>query len=322
MSDHDRDRFDPEDLVARARRGLLSRGEQEQLAHALEASPELATAYRVGVEIDRASAVQGGDDAVIARAADAAMARVVEMTTHMTTRKPLPSRAAQGSRWAAAAAVALSVICASGLAAALTGAVPWPFRSEPEPAAAPSVAPATPKKKHKPKRAPIEAAAIEVAPTPVIEPPEPITAPQRMPKAGAGIDPADDAATQFHDANEARRNGELKHAQRLYGRLIEQHPSSDEAGFARVSLGRLLLAAGDARAAEREFRSYLAGGGGQLSEEALVGQAQSFGRLKRANEEQKAWQRLLASYPSSVYAAQAKQRLAVLDAAHEQDGTR
>jgi TolA-binding protein len=123
-----------------------------------------------------------------------------------------------------------------------------------------------------------------------------------------------DAAELFRDANAARRAGDLGRARRLYAALIEQHASSDEAGLARVSLGKLLLASGDARAAEREFRRYLGAGGGQLEEEALVGQAQSLGRLQRSDEERHAWQRLLAAHPSSVYAAQAQQRIAALEA--------
>lgn len=323
MSGSDHEDFDPQDLVARARRGVLSRAERDALALALEASPELATAYRVGVEIDRASAVQGGDDALIGRAADAAMARV----ERMTGRTPqVASGAARSSRWAAAAAVLLSVIFASGIAAALfTGAV-WPLRSAPEPQV-PSAAPAPMPKKH--KRAPVAAAApapvdVQALPPEELAAPEVVAneaAPRPARKAGADESNAGEAAELFHDANDARRNGELRRAQRLYVRLIEQHPSSDEAGLARVSLGRLLLSAGDARAAEREFRRYLSGGGGQLAEEALVGQAESLGRLKRPVQERQAWQRLLAAHPGSVYAAQAKQRLAALSA-NDEDGAR
>jgi TolA-binding protein len=136
----------------------------------------------------------------------------------------------------------------------------------------------------------------------------------RKPNASA----AEHAAELFHEANAARRDGDLRRARRLYGQLTAVHPGSDEAGLARVSLGSLLLAAGDARGAEREFRAYLAAGGGQLREEALVGQAQSLGKLGRAGEERAAWRRLLDANPGSVYAAQARQRLDVLEAAQDE----
>jgi TolA-binding protein len=330
MSTRDRDDVDPEDLIVRARHGTLSRAEHDALSSALEQNPLLATAYRVGVEIDRASAVQGGDDALIARAADAALARAALTHTELTTRRPTPSRAPAGSRWAMAAAAVLSVVCASGIATALwTGAIAWPSRREPE-ASTPSAAPAL--SQHKAKRmreksvltqpAPPVAVAAEpvviAAPAKADEPLEASVAAQRARKAST----ASSAADAFHAANDARRNGELARARSLYTKLIAQHPSSDEAGLARVSLGRLLLSAGDARAAEREFRRYLMGGSGQLAEEALVGQAQSLGRLQRVDEEAQVWRRLLATHPSSLYAAEGERRLAALAQAHDEGSTR
>jgi TolA-binding protein len=303
MSERDHDDLDREDLVARARRGLLSAGEHTTLERALERDPALQAAYRVGVELDRAGAVQGGDAALIARAADAAIARATAMTPR--------TRSAGKTRWAAAAAVGLSVIFASGVATALfTGALPWPFQratisaSDPAPARI-----RAPKPKHARRDPP------RAEPTEVLAPTEPAPLPRAEDKpARTPSGPtAERAAELFHEANNARRDGDLAHARRLYSQLIATHPSSDEAGLARVSLGRLLLAAGDARGAERELRRYLATGGGQLREEALVGRAQSLSSLGRKADERAAWLRLLDEHPSSVYAAQARQRLAELE---------
>ena len=324
MSAHGDDRFDPEDLIARARRGVLSRAEHEALARALQESPDLAALYRVGIEIDRASAVQGGDDALIARSADAALARVAEMTSRTRAQSIAPRLAERGhggrGRWAIAAAALLSVVFASGFAAALwSGAVQWPFESKPSEPSLPA-AQANPKARAT-KRAPAPAAPqidavqpqaeLEQIPQIRVEDYAP-SAPEPRARKSGGQDGSADAATLFSEANAARRGGDLARARRSYAQLIEKHPSSDEAGLARVSLGKLLLAAGEARGAEREFKRYLAAGGGQLAEEALVGQAQSLGVMQRASEERQAWQRLLASYPTSVYAAQAKQRLTAL----------
>jgi TolA-binding protein len=320
MTRHDHDELDAEDLLARGRRGLLSSAEQEALAQALQAQPELAAAYRVGVALDRAGAVQGGDEALIARAADAALARAEMLTRRPSVRAP----ARVGTRLAIAAALLLSMISATGIATALwTGAVVWPFAAPwPASSAPTAAAPARPTKPARQRRAatPPAVVAAPVGQPVLAEPAEP-ELPVLQPSASGRSTPADPAAQAsalFHAANSARRAGEQARARRLYARLIDAHPASDEAGLARVSLGRLLLAAGDARGAEREFRLYLRAGGGQLGEEALVGQAQSLGRLRRADAERQAWQRLLAANPTSIYAAQAKQRLAALDAAvHE-----
>jgi len=318
MSERDRDAFDAEDLLARARRGVLSRAEEQDLARALEERPELATAFRVGMELDRASAVQGGDDALIARAADAALARVADMTSRTRGgRGPLTAGARSGRnrRALVAAAAVMSVIFASGIAAALvSGAVAWPFKSS---AGSPGVERAAPDRalgsttKHAAAPEPLAAPEPEVVTEPSMAR-EPEPEPARARKA-SGAPARASAAALFSDANGARRSGDLTAARRLYAALIDAHPSSEEAGVARVSLGKLLLAAGQAQAAEREFRRYLGSGHTQLTEEALVGQAQSLGRLNRVSEERQAWQRLLTQHPSTVYAAQAKQRLAALE---------
>jgi TolA-binding protein len=120
------------------------------------------------------------------------------------------------------------------------------------------------------------------------------------------------AADLFRTANAARHAADFSKAQRLYTELIAKYPGSDEARIARVSLGKLLLATGDPSAAEQEFQNYLKDGRGQLAEEALVSRAQSLQKLGRKNAERLTWQRLLADYPNSVYAAEARARLRVL----------
>jgi hypothetical protein len=76
----------------------------------------------------------------------------------------------------------------------------------------------------------------------------------------------------------------------------------------------VLLLMGRSGEAEQQFALY-SSTGGTLSEEALVGQAQSLERLARASDELKVWQRLLHDFPRSVYAAEATQRVAALSAA-------
>jgi TolA-binding protein len=113
----------------------------------------------------------------------------------------------------------------------------------------------------------------------------------------------------FRDARAARRTGELESARALYSELQASFPESSEARVSRVSLGKLLLLEGDAAAAERQFRAYLASAGGDLVEEALVGRAEALARLGESGEERRVWQLLQARYPSSVYGERARKRL-------------
>jgi TolA-binding protein len=100
---------------------------------------------------------------------------------------------------------------------------------------------------------------------------------------------------------------------RLYAELQRRFPSSAEAKLSHVSMGKLLLSVGKFADAERKFSDYLAAGGGPLSEEAWVGEAQSFRGQGRAADERRAWRELLQRFPSSVYAQRARQQLAEAD---------
>jgi TolA-binding protein len=123
----------------------------------------------------------------------------------------------------------------------------------------------------------------------------------------------DAARDWFRKANAARRDGDLASASALYTGLQSKFPTSDEARLSHVSLGKLLLSSGKAADAERQFSLYIAAGGGELAEEALVGRAESLHRLGRTAEERKTWQSLLRDSPAGIYAARAKQRLEDLD---------
>jgi TolA-binding protein len=122
------------------------------------------------------------------------------------------------------------------------------------------------------------------------------------------------AGDLFQRANSARRAGDVGLARALYRQVEDRFPGSAEARLARVSLGKLLLAAGDARGAEDEFAHYLAGGSGPLVQEALVGRAESLQSLARPDEERRVWQRIVDEFPAGVYAAQARRRLTELGA--------
>ena len=76
MSGRGPQRLDPEDLIARARRGLLSPGEQRELARALRESEELRVAYEVGRDLEVRSGRRGVHGGRQRRAVDPAGADV------------------------------------------------------------------------------------------------------------------------------------------------------------------------------------------------------------------------------------------------------
>jgi hypothetical protein len=289
----------PEDLPIRARRGEVSREQRAAFERVLEGDPALGVAYHVGRDFDVACRVQSGDDELILRASS----RTLE----------LPRSRANARRALTILAAALLLV-ASGAAASVWIAVGRDAPSE--------------KTAQDRKLAPTGAERDRMdsprAPTP---PPDPtpeasVTAPvPPQPRArreatiaplGAGsaaLTAERTAASLFRDARVARRTGELESARALYSELQASFPDSSEARVSRVSLGKLLLLGGDAAAAERQFRAYLAHAGGDLVEEALVGRAEALARLGESGEERRVWQLLQARYPSSVYAERARKRL-------------
>jgi TolA-binding protein len=320
---HDGSGTRPEDLTALSRRGALPPSEERELERALDASAALRVALAVGMDLDRSTAVRAGDEALISRAADAALARVAR-TASTPERGEVRVSSRHRPRRIAAALVAAALISATGMAGAWwTGVSPVPAfvqsvlpvvitsrlpahrrSAKPVEASAASTVVAAPSE-NPPAAAIAQAPQLESAPAATVRvPPQNIRSVEKR--------PVDGAPELFSRANSARRSGELVRAQHLYSELIAKYPASDEARLSQVTLGKLLLASGEPAQAEREFRRYLAAGGTPLAEEALVNQAESFGAMNRASDERKAWQRLLAQHPESVYAARARARLAAL----------
>jgi TolA-binding protein len=302
MSARDPFGIDP-DLGVRARRGLLSRAEQRELERATDASASLRIGYEVGRDLDGVTAVRGGDDALIANAANEALRRVAGESHAGTAERTLARRSRQ--RWSAAAVV-LAVLAVSGAAAALWSSVAAWVPAGAEPAPSPP-APAPARRGHGSKSASAPPSGPAISAAPIADEGAPLAG-QHQARA-----PHKGAAELFHAANAARREGAFARAVQLYAELRSSYPEAAESELARVSLGQLLLARGDAIAAEREFARYLARGRGQLVEEALLGRAQSLERMGRAREERASLSRLLTEFPHSVYAAQARARLQALE---------
>jgi TolA-binding protein len=312
-------REDAEDLSVRARRGTLAKSELEQLERVLLSNPTLRLAHLAAVDMDRATAVQTGDQQLIARAADAALARV----TALANVRP---RAQRVPRKAVVAAVTTACV---GVIAAM-----WWLAHRGEPTTIRPQPPAARVDLHGAAEASSTASSVPTGPSagartaPATDTPQGLVPPTaadasrhtRHPRVRAAharheATAATTAAELFHRANLARGTGDTASAQRDYSELIARFPDSNEAQLAQISLGKLLLARGAAQDAEREFRGYLARGRGQLDEEALLSHAQTLRGMGRRDDEQTAWQTLLRNYPNSVYAERARRRLLELSAA-------
>ena len=295
---------EPEDLSARARRGSLSEAERSALERAIGASQTLAILHRVGLDFDRVLGVQPGDEKLISALADGLID---------SRRKRAPS--ATTRRWLLLGVAATLAIAGSATA--------WTtVRVLRERAAAPAtpsvVVPRAARVRPVLSAARAALALVESAEPPTTELPEAID-PSALAATAVGSGeavphPMNDASSVFSAAAAARRASDFGRARSLYLRLEREFPASSEAQLARVSLGKVLLTMGRAAEAERQFALYL-GSGGSLTEEALLGRAQSLARLGRQAEEQRVWEALLHDFPSSVYAGTARQRLSALSGA-------
>jgi TolA-binding protein len=312
--------LDALDLVVRARRAELGTGERGALTQALATSATTRVAYEVGLALDVVSRVRPGDEALLARALAGAF----------STRRPIRRR--RMPRIAAALAATLALASA---AAATRQVLVWRSearRTEParvtvvEPTAANRTAP---RGRSFPVARPEEAStaratAAKAANPPTSEPssavPVALLAPATTNRDGTPA-PAPEAtpASLFREAGAARRAGDLARARALYVELEGRFPGSNEARVSRVSLGKLFLSAGNAREADAAFGAYLRSSAADLREEALVGRADALMALGRSAEERSARQELLRSYPASVYANRARERIVEIDRA---DGTR
>jgi TolA-binding protein len=327
-------KLDPLELSTRARRAELTANERQEFEQALAEDATLRLAHRVGRDFDAALRVRPGDEAVLERATKAALGH-----GEARPRRRKPSFAVLG--------LAAALVLGSAGAAVRHGWKPLGVSLESlrSALAGPPVAPTSAARVKSMRRAGT-APANGIAKTTAS--PDPVASANRTPDAAtpespasvssvpriadrgafapsgersaatsaerAGSEPSD-AASLFRAAGAARRAGDLELAKRLYGTLEARFPHADEAHVACVSLGKLWLSGGDARRAEREFARYLAGGGGALAEEALVGRAQSFAALGEHGEERRVWLELLTNFGSGVYATRAQQRLDELQAA-------
>jgi TolA-binding protein len=305
------------DLVARSRRRALTDDERIRLEAHLEGCTECQLELELGADFDAMAGVRPGDDVLDARLAEDVLRRL--------SGRRRPTRSVVLPMMAAAAACTL--IAAAALAGVGEG---WVRRTLAPPAAhvesaairAAAVAarvgvaaiarpgePADPAtaREASPPAAPLESTPAATPAATVVA-----TSAARAPRAASSGShgEGETAASLFQSANAERRRGHLTTAISLYDELERRFPRSEEARTSHVSLGRLLLERGLWADALPQLDEYLtASPAGTLAPEALFGEARALEALGRRDEARRAWSHLLGSYPDSVYATQARQRL-------------
>jgi hypothetical protein len=154
----------------------------------------------------------------------------------------------------------------------------------------------------------------EPAPAPAPEPAPTLTPPSTSEPAPAaepvrsGSRPAKPSAEPGELLVQARARlgeGDDTGAAKAYATLIKAHPGSVEAQAARVSLGKLRLAAGRHEAALALFDRYLERGG-PLAVEAQWGKIQALAALGRDAQLEAAVNELVREHPNSFYRSRAQ----------------
>jgi hypothetical protein len=116
------------------------------------------------------------------------------------------------------------------------------------------------------------------------------------------------AASLFEQGSALRDRNKVDEAIAVFRKLQQRFPETRESRISYAVAGRMLLDRGRPAQALKQFDRHLAQGG-EASQEALAGRATALGQMGRLSVERETWQRLLDSYPGTVYASQAKERL-------------
>jgi TolA-binding protein len=289
------------DLVTRARRYRLSRAEQSQLDEHLSQCASCRLQQQVGADFDAIGGLRAGDDVLIAQLADRATRRPRARGGGRSRLRSLSMTAAAACALFAAAAGATVLI--GERAALVPQRTPRSLPAQAQPATheqtelGASVTPRAPRTEAQGRGSP--ARRTHAAPLAQVR------SHADTPEASV-----ESAYSLFLSANNERRHNRIAAAISLYNELEQRYPESEEARVSRVSLGRLLLARGMPAEGLSQLNDYLTTSKeGMLAPEALFGKGLALETLGRRDEERTVWNRLLAKFPDSVYAAQARRRI-------------
>ncbi|GEM_PF-5968564 len=118
------------------------------------------------------------------------------------------------------------------------------------------------------------------------------------------------ASDLLESARRIRATGNIERTAEIYRRLLRAHPNGVESRVALVLLGQIELEElGRPHVALRQFDRYLAGGPGDLREEASHGRIRALRELGRENDERDAIEAFLSDHPQSVHASRFRERL-------------
>ncbi len=297
------DSFD--ELSARARRGELSRAEQQRLKLCLKSSLEARLWQGAARQFDAEDAVLPGDHAAVERVMWRALSAFPAWRARPRRRIGL--------------LVAVAALClVSAAAASLEGVRYWRAQTKYLSMSPPAVAMPSPRTKAGTARGVTPAVTESQLAAPVMAPsalPLPSSAPPVAATALAAVgrpkaESAGSAAALFAAAALARREGNASKAIALFDSLQERFPGSREARLSDMTLGTLHLRRGAASAALEHFRRYLrASPQGELASEALWGESQALSALGKQREAERRLQLLVERFPGSAYATAARAKL-------------
>jgi hypothetical protein len=279
----------PEELLDKAAAGALSAEEHARLQQHLQACAVCRFEQKAKAAFVAAPEVELNVDNVVARAL-AGMPQGVQR-----------SRAKIPAAWAAAAMfITVMSFAAVGVGVVLS-------RQNAAPASIRVVAPT------------VEKQIADPEPTIVAEPAAPRPLPKHLaaaplPAAAAPAMRQPQAPELFASGNAARSRGDRAEASLRYRELLSRFPSSPESRLTHAILARMLLDSGDASGALLELDTYLHSGDEALREEAMSARAMALSLLGRPRDEAAAWNALLETFPESVHAARARERLLELGA--------
>ena len=284
-----------EELSARARRGELSRSEQQRLELFLKASLEARLWHDAGRQLDAEDTVLPGDHDAVERVMQRALSA-------------FPSQRSRRRPRVALLMAVVALFGASADAASVQGVRYWRQHVK----SSLHVSVNQPRQQpQQPRAAAKSEPAPAVAVAPIFEPNA--TSPMSVPtssRAKPKVEPGSDAAALFGAASLSRREGNAAKAIALLDSLQERYPGSREARLSDMTLGALHLQRGAAAAALEHFTQYLRSSPqGELASEAVWGQYQALAALGQRAEAARRLRLLLERYPGSAYAAAARAKL-------------
>jgi TolA-binding protein len=316
-----------DDRMGLARRGALSSAELLDFATHLATCADCRIAWRVSADFEGSSGAVPGDERLIARAANAALAatprarigftRVAAAAAALLVTASVAS-ATIALRARRSALVSSATESASGPRRARTGmaisARPPSSWSDvvipPAMDVSPPLLPTTEaesKQPHigtvshdrveRPSARPNGRSALRLrAASPTALEPAPVPSVQRP----------SSAREMFERAVSARQQGRVQEAIDSFRALQSHFPGTPESLVSLISLGELQLATGAAADAAASFADYQDNApAGALAPEALAGQARALARLGRARESEAKWRELARRFPGSPEAHRA-----------------